>query len=287
MPSSFLKQYKSQIEKFIDQALEEDLGEGDHSSLSCIEAEEESSAQLLVKEDGILAGVALAKEIFTRFDPRLQIQLFLKDGSKIKAGDIAFSVQGPTRSILSTERLVLNSLQRMSGIATLTQELTQQIQHTACKLLDTRKTTPNFRYPEKWAVRIGGGRNHRMGLFDAVMIKDNHIDFCGGMQAALEKTQKYLEDYGKSLEVVVECRDQVEIEAALPFPFVSRLLLDNYKPEELKEAVQFIGEKKTTEASGTITKTNLIAYAESGVDFISMGALTYGAKNIDLSLKAV
>ncbi len=286
MPNSFFKQYKNQIEKFIDQALEEDLGAGDHSSLSCIDAGDESRARLLVKEGGILAGVELAKEIFKRYDPKLDMQLLLKEGSKIKAGDIAFSIQGPTQSILATERLVLNTLQRMSGIATFTQELTQLIQHTSCKLLDTRKTTPNFRYPEKWAVLIGGGRNHRMGLFDAIMIKDNHVDFCGGMKQALEKTQAYLEKYGKPLEVVVECRNQEELEAALPFSFVSRILLDNYKPEDLTKAVQFIGGKKTTEASGTISKKNLIPYAESGVDFISMGSLTYGAKPIDLSLKA-
>jgi nicotinate-nucleotide pyrophosphorylase (carboxylating) len=286
MPSSFFNQYKNQIEKFIDQGLAEDLGAGDHSSLSCIDAHDVSRAQLLVKENGLLAGVEIAKEIFKRYDPKLDIQLFLKEGSKIKAGDIAFSIQGPTQSILSTERLVLNTLQRMSGIATFTQELTQLIQHTSCKLLDTRKTTPNFRYPEKWAVLIGGGGNHRMGLFDAIMIKDNHVDFCGGMKPALEKAQKYLKRLGKPLEVVVECRNKEEIEAALPFPFVSRILLDNYKPEDLTKAIRFIGGKKTTEASGTISKANLISYAESGVDFISMGALTYGANNIDLSLKA-
>jgi nicotinate-nucleotide pyrophosphorylase (carboxylating) len=217
----------------------------------------------------------------------LQFDPLLTDGSKIKPGQKAFTISGSTLSILATERLVLNSLQRMSGIATLTHRLSQKIKHTQCKLLDTRKTTPNFRHAEKWAVLIGGGQNHRMGLFDALMIKDNHVDFCGGMTQALQKTEAYLRRLEKPLEVVVECRNSKEIEATLPFSFVSRILLDNHSIPQLKEALVQIDNQKPTEASGNITEDKLVAVAETGVNFISMGALTYDAKSIDLSLKAV
>jgi nicotinate-nucleotide pyrophosphorylase (carboxylating) len=229
----------------------------------------------------------LAAMIFQRYDPLLQFDPLLTDGSKIKPGQKAFTISGSTLSILATERLVLNSLQRMSGIATLTHRLSQKIKHTQCKLLDTRKTTPNFRHAEKWAVLIGGGQNHRMGLFDALMIKDNHVDFCGGMTQALQKTEAYLRRLEKPLEVVVECRNSKEIEATLPFSFVSRILLDNHSIPQLKEALVQIDNQKPTEASGNITEDKLVAVAETGVNFISMGALTYDAKSIDLSLKAV
>ncbi len=287
MPDNFYNQYKKQIESFIDQALKEDLGLGDHSSLSCIDSKDQSQAQLLIKQDGIIAGITLAKHIFKRYDSKLKITTHLEEGSAIKKGDVAFTVQGPTQAILATERLVLNTLQRMSGIASLTNELSQMINHTSSKLLDTRKTTPNFRYPEKWAVLIGGGINHRMGLFDAIMIKDNHVDFCGGMYQALEKTSAYVNHLEKPIQIIVECRNIKEIETALSFSKVSRILLDNHQPQELAEAIAIIDHRKPSEASGSISKKNLVEYAETGVDFISIGALTYGAKSIDLSLKAL
>ena len=287
MPDNFFNQYKKPIESFIDQALKEDLGLGDYSSLSCIDPKDQSKAQLLIKQDGRIAGITLAKHIFKRYDSKLKITTHLEEGSAIKKGDVAFTVQGPTLAILATERLVLNTLQRMSGIASLTHELSQMINHTSSKLLDTRKTTPNFRYAEKWAVLIGGGINHRMGLFDAIMIKDNHVDFCGGMYQTLEKTTAYVNHLGKQIQIIVECRNRKEIETALSFSKVSRILLDNHQPQELEEAIAMIDHRKPTEASGSISKKNLIEYAETGVDFISMGALTYGAKSIDFSLKAM
>ena len=287
MPDNFFNRYKKPIESFIDQALREDIGLGDHSSLSCIDPKDQSQAQLLIKQEGRIAGITLAKHIFKRYNSKLKITSYLEEGSVIKKGDVAFTVQGPTLAILATERLVLNTLQRMSGIASLTHELGQMIKHTSSKLLDTRKTTPNFRYAEKWAVLIGGGINHRMGLFDAIMIKDNHVDFCGGMSQALEKTMTYANRLEKPTQIIVECRNKKEIEIALSFSKVSRILLDNYQPQELAEAIAIIDQRKPTEASGSISKKNLVEYAETGVDFISMGALTYDAKSIDLSLKAL
>ena len=287
MPDNFFNRYKKPIESFIDQALREDLGLGDHSSLSCIDPKDQSQAQLLIKQEGRIAGITLAKHIFKRYNSKINITPYLEEGSVIKKGDVAFTVQGPTLAILATERLVLNTLQRMSGIASLTNELGQMIKHTSSKLLDTRKTTPNFRYAEKWAVLIGGGINHRMGLFDAIMIKDNHVDFCGGMSKALEKTMSYANRLEKPTQIIVECRNKKEIEIALSFSKVSRILLDNYQPQELAEAIAIIDQRKPAEASGSISKKNLVEYAETGVDFISMGALTYGAKIIDLSLKAL
>ena len=286
MPSYFLQQYKNNINHFIDEALKEDIGLGDHSGQSCISKEAESTAKLLVKEEGILAGIELAEILFKRYDSRLTFKPLVAEGSKVKKGTIAFTIQGNTQYILATERLVLNSMQRMSGIASLTNRLSQKIKHTSCQLLDTRKTTPNFRYPEKWAVLIGGGTNHRMGLFDALMIKDNHVDFCGGMTEALQKTEQYLNTLPKPFEVVVEARNLTEINGILPFNWVSRILLDNFTPKELVTAIQLINKKLPTEASGNITESNLIEMAETGVDYISMGALTYAAKPIDLSLKA-
>lgn len=287
MPENYYKKYQTEFEGFIDTALKEDIGCGDHSSLSCIDPQSQSKAELLTKQAGILGGMELAAKIFQRYDPLLQFDPLLTDGSKIKPGQKAFTISGSTLSILATERLVLNSLQRMSGIATLTHRLSQKIKHTQCKLLDTRKTTPNFRHAEKWAVLIGGGQNHRMGLFDALMIKDNHVDFCGGMTQALQKTEAYLRRLEKPLEVVVECRNSKEIEATLRFSFVSRILLDNHSIPQLKEALVQIDNQKPTEASGNITEDKLVTVAETGVNFISMGALTYDAKSIDLSLKAV
>ena len=287
MPKDYYAQHQNQFEEFIDSAFKEDIGSGDHSSLSCIDPESKSLAVLHCKQEGILAGLDLAAQIFNRFDPQLEFTPLSVDGSKIESGAHAFKIEGRTQSILATERLVLNTLQRMSGIASLTHRLTQKIAHTSCNLLDTRKTTPNFRYAEKWAVHIGGGINHRMGLFDALMIKDNHVDFCGGMLPTLQKTETYMKGLDSPLEVVVECRTIEEIEQTLPFSFVSRILLDNHTVPELIQALTIIQGEKTTEASGNITEENLVSVAETGVDFISMGALTYDAKSIDMSLKAV
>ena len=210
----------------------------------------------------------------------------IEDGNKIKKGDIAFKVHGSAVSILATERLVLNTVQRMSGITSFTKNLNKMIKHTSCKILDTRKTIPNFRYAEKLAVMIGGGTNHRMGLFDAILIKDNHVDYCGGMKNTLKKTEKYLNKLDKKLDVVVECRNQNEIDSAINFDFVDRILLDNYNPSELSKAVSFINGRKATEASGRIRKKNIVEYAETGVDFVSIGELTNNVKSIDMSLKA-
>ena len=282
-----MKHYKNQLNFFIENALNEDIGIGDHTSLSCIDARMKSSAKLVVKQSGYIAGVALSKLIFEHYDPRLKVETIIKDGHKIRKGDIAFKVHGSTLSILSTERLVLNTIQRMSSIASLTKGLNKMISHTNCKILDTRKTTPNFRYAEKLAVMIGGGTNHRMGLFDAILIKDNHIDYCGGVKNTLTKTENYLKKIDKELDVIVECRNQKEIDSALNFNFVNRILLDNYNPSELSKAISSINGRKSTEASGRIGKNNIIEYAETGVDFISIGELTNNLKSIDMSLKAM
>ena len=287
MIKNFIKRYKNQLNFFIENALNEDIGIGDHTSLSCIDARMRSSAKLVVKQSGYIAGVALSKLIFEHYDPRLKVETIIKDGHKIRKGDIAFKVHGSTLSILSTERLVLNTIQRMSSIASLTKGLNKMISHTNCKILDTRKTTPNFRYAEKLAVMIGGGTNHRMGLFDAILIKDNHIDYCGGVKNTLTKTENYLKKINKELDVIVECRNQKEIDSALNFNFVNRILLDNYNPSELSKAISSINGRKSTEASGRIGKNNIIEYAETGVDFISIGELTNNLKSIDMSLKAM
>jgi nicotinate-nucleotide pyrophosphorylase (carboxylating) len=287
MSNNFYNNYKNEIDSFIDNSLLEDIGIGDHSSQSSINVSDHSSAQLLIKEKGLIAGITLAKHIFERYDSNLKFNSLLDEGDSVRDGDIAFTVKGSTQSILSTERVVLNCMQRMSGIASLTSGLNEMIQHTSCKLLDTRKTTPNFRYPEKWAVLIGGGINHRMGLFDSIMIKDNHVDFCGSMTRALKKTSLYIKNLGRPIDVIVECRNEKEIKEALTFSFISRILLDNHSPAELSKAISMIAKKIPTEASGMITRYNLVEYAETGVDFISMGTLTYGANIIDMSLKAI
>ena len=287
MSDNFYNNYKNEIDSFIDNSLLEDIGIGDHSSQSSINVSDNSSAQLLIKEKGLIAGITLAKHIFKRYDSNLEFNSLLDEGDSVRDGDIAFTVKGSTQSILASERVVLNCMQRMSGIASLTFDLNEMIQHTSCKLLDTRKTTPNFRYPEKWAVLIGGGFNHRMGLFDSIMIKDNHVDFCGSMTQALKKTSLYIKNLGRPIDVIVECRNEKEIKEALTFSFISRILLDNHSPAELSKAISMIAKKIPTEASGMITRYNLVEYAETGVDFISMGALTYGADIIDLSLKAI
>lgn len=279
--------YQKELQQFIDTALKEDIGAGDFSALAALDTNQEGSAQLIVKEDCILAGVELAELIFKQYDSNLEIDIFISDGESALKGTIAFKVSGSTQSILATERLVLNVMQRMSGIASLTHENQQLIKHTKCKVLDTRKTTPNFRIAEKWAVVIGGGVNHRMGLYDMIMLKDNHIDYCGGVSAAIEKSLNFLKLKQLDLPIIVETRDLEEVKACLNYPKLYRILLDNMTTSELRESVQLIKGKIPTEASGNITKNTIVPIAETGVDFISMGSITHSAPNIDLSLKAV
>lgn len=287
MKTDFYSRYQVHFEEFIDCALAEDIGFRDHSSHACIDADAIQKAKLLVKESCTIAGVALAVKIFERFEANINVEILHQDGEKMEPDAIAFRVEGPTRALLATERIVLNCMQRMSGIATFTQNLNNKISHTDCKLLDTRKTTPNFRYPEKWAVAIGGGVNHRIGLFDAIMIKDNHIDYCGGINKTLEKTKAYNTSLNTPIPVIVEARNENEVKLILEFPWVRRILLDNMPPETIKKCVHQINGRMQTEASGNITASNILAYAETGVDYISMGALTHSAPPVDLSLKAV
>ncbi len=272
---------------FIDGAFSEDIGSGDHSTLASISKEKKGRSRLLVKADGILAGVELAKRIFSRFDPEIQIEVFLNDGQKVKKGDVAFEVYGYERSLLSCERLVLNCMQRMSGIATYTRSLQEMISHTDAMILDTRKTTPNFRIAEKWAVKIGGGENHRFALYDMVMLKDNHIDFCGGITKALKRTKEYLDEAKLDLKIEVETRTLAEVKEVISSGMADRVMLDNMSPEDMKSCVELTHGKIETEASGGITEKNIKEVAETGVDFISIGALTHSYKSLDLSLKAV
>jgi nicotinate-nucleotide pyrophosphorylase (carboxylating) len=274
------------LEEIIDNALMEDIGEGDHSTLACVPENALGKAKLIIKEDGVLAGVELAEMIFKRFDPELRITVFIKDGAKVKVGDIAFTVEGSSRSILSTERLVLNFMQRMSGIATQTARICSLIEGTDTKLLDTRKTTPGIRYLEKWAVRIGGGFNHRFALYDMIMLKDNHIDYAGGITNAIKRTHEYLESNGKNLKIEVEVRNEDELREVINVGGVHRIMLDNFSPEEIKRVLPIIPMQFETEASGGITENNIRAYAETGVQFISVGALTHSVKSLDMSLKA-
>lgn len=274
------------LEEIIDRALAEDIGEGDHSTLACVPEQATGKARLLVKEDGILAGVELAEMIFKRFDPNLKISVLIKDGSQVKVGDIAFVVEGSSRSILSTERLVLNFMQRMSGIATQTNRICQLIDGTSVKLLDTRKTTPGIRFLEKWAVRIGGGYNHRFALYDMIMLKDNHIDYAGGIRPAIERTHSYLKATGKDLKIEVEVRNESELKEVLECGGVDRIMLDNFTPDQIRKALLLIPDNYETEASGGITESTIRSFAETGVQFISVGALTHSVKSLDLSLKA-
>lgn len=277
---------KDAIKTFISNALEEDIMDGDHSTLATIPKDLEQKAKLLVKEDCILAGVELAEMIFKQFDKKLQVERLLNDGDNARAGDIAFYVIGNARSILSTERFVLNCMQRMSGIATMTHDWDARLLGTKTKLLDTRKTTPNFRLCEKWAVAIGGGTNHRFGLYDMIMLKDNHIDYNGSITTAVKMAREYREELGKPLKIEVETRNLAEVEEAVKAG-ADRIMLDNMDVPEMREAVQLIDGACETEASGGITRDMLKDIATTGVDFISAGALTHSASNIDLSLKAV
>lgn len=281
----FYKKYKDPIDQFIINALAEDIGHADHTSLSCLSNQQYNRVELIAKESGIIAGVELAQIILKQVNDSIQCTVNKQEGSLIVPGDVVMTIEGPQYDLLATERLVLNCMQRMSGIASLTHRLSQKIAHTKCTLLDTRKTTPNFRYPEKWAVHIGGGSNHRMGLFDMIMIKDNHIDFNGSISKTLSKTQAYLNENKLSLKTIVEVRNLAEIEECFEFPWIHRLLLDNMSPQALKKAITLIQGKFATEASGNINESNLVEIAETGVDYASLGALTHSAKNIDLSLK--
>jgi nicotinate-nucleotide pyrophosphorylase (carboxylating) len=275
------------IDEIIDLALKEDIGEGDHSSLSCVPENATGEAKLLVKEKGVIAGVELARKIFHRFDPELKIDIHILDGAEVSPGDIVFEVRGKSRSILSTERLVLNFMQRMSGIATQTKKIVQLIEGTNAHLLDTRKTTPGIRALEKWAVTIGGGYNHRFGLYDMIMIKDNHIDYAGGVTKAIERANNYIQEKGLKINIEIEVRNEAELDEVLLNPKVDRIMLDNFEPAQIVKVLSKIPSHIETEASGGITKENIRAYAETGVDFISSGALTHSVKSLDMSLKAV
>jgi nicotinate-nucleotide pyrophosphorylase (carboxylating) len=278
---------KSVIDQFILNSLQEDVGDGDHTSLATIDEGTKGTAKLLVKEQGILAGVELAAEIFGIVDTNLKVNIFLTDGSEIKPGDIVLEVEGDARAILKSERLVLNCMQRMSGIATKTRQIADILEGTKTKVLDTRKTTPGLRYIEKWAVRIGGGVNHRFALYDMILIKDNHVDYAGGIKKAIEKANHYLRSANKNLAIEIEVRNMDELAQVLQTGNVDRIMLDNFNFPDLREAVKMINGKFITEASGGITAENIRAYAECGVDYISVGALTHSVKSLDLSLKAV
>lgn len=275
------------LEQFIEYALEEDIRDGDHSTLASIPADVEDKARLIVKGNGILAGVDLAKIIFAKVDPELQMEVLIEDGAEIEFGEIAFFVTGKSRSLLTAERLVLNCMQRMSGIATKTREFSRLVEGTNAKILDTRKTTPGFRQIEKWAVRIGGGHNHRMGLYDMIMLKDNHVDFCGGIKEAVLQTRQYLKEKNLDLKVEIETRSLDEVQQVLDVGQVDRIMLDNFAPEKIVEALKLIDGKYETEASGGINLETVRSYAETGVDYISVGALTHSYYSLDLSLKAM
>ena len=278
---------KAKIVAFIDSALKEDIGDGDHSSCGAIPDTLQHEAQLLIKGDGIIAGLNLAQWIFARLDKDLKVELLKKDGEEVRIGDIGLRVSGRARSILSSERLVLNCLQRMSGIATYTNKMCRLIHGTNVKLLDTRKTTPNFRLCDKWAVKIGGGENHRFGFYDMVMLQDNHVDYAGGIKEAITSTQKYLRDEGRDLKIEIETRNIDEVKQVMDVGGVDIIMLDNMLPSVMREAMDIIGKKYKTEASGGITEKNIREIAETGVDYISVGALTHSYESIDISLKAI
>lgn len=280
-----MKTKEELIDDLLTLAFAEDVGDGDHTTLSTIPAEERGRQQLIVKEEGILAGVDIARMVFEKFDPELKMTVFINDGAHVKPGDIAFVVEGSVRSLLQTERTMLNIMQRMSGIATMTAKYQSRLEGLKTKVLDTRKTTPGMRMLEKEAVRIGGGMNHRIGLFDMILIKDNHVDFAGGITQAVNAAKKYLAEKGKDLKIEVEVRNTDEINEALAAG-VDRIMLDNFTPERTREAVELINGRVEIESSGGITLDTLRAYGETGVDFISVGALTHSVKGLDMSFKA-
>lgn len=274
------------IDELIKLAFAEDVGDGDHTTLSCIPDTAMGKSQLIIKEDGVLAGVGMAKRIFHYFDPSLKVTVFINDGAEVKVGDIALKVEGKVQSLLQTERLMLNVMQRMSGIATTTRSYVKLLEGTKTRVLDTRKTTPGMRMIEKEAVKIGGGVNHRIGLFDMILLKDNHVDFAGGITQAITRAQEYLKTKGKDLKIEIEVRNFDELEEAMQVGGIDRIMLDNFNIENTKEAVRRIAGRFETESSGGITFTTLRAYAECGVDYISVGALTHSVKSLDMSLKA-
>lgn len=275
------------LQEIIKAALIEDIGSGDHTTLATVPVDAFGKARLLVKQDGILAGVNVAIEVFKAVDQGINVNVLITDGVKISKGDVAFTVEGRSRSLLMAERLVLNFMQRMSGIATVTRKYTDALQGLKARVLDTRKTTPNFRWLEKEAVRIGGGMNHRFGLYDMILIKDNHIDFCGGITKALENTRKYLDHNGLNLKIEIEARSLADVREILDINYAQRIMLDNFNLEDLAKAVEIIGDRAETEASGGITLENIRAYGLCGVDYISVGALTHQIQSLDLSLKAI
>nr|WP_299388925.1 carboxylating nicotinate-nucleotide diphosphorylase [Allomuricauda sp.] len=281
------EQFDIEITQIISNAIREDVGDGDHSSLACIPSAATGRAKLLVKDEGVLAGVEFARQVFAHVDDKLEMEVRIPDGSEVKFGDIAFYVQGSSQSILKAERLVLNAMQRMSAIATKTKYYVKLLDGTQTKILDTRKTTPGIRALEKWAVKIGGGENHRFALYDMIMLKDNHIDFAGGITKAIQKTQRYLKDQQKDLKIIVEARNLKEVSEILESEGVYRILLDNFDYHNTKKAVSMIGAQCLTESSGGINEETIRNYAECGVDYISSGALTHSVHNMDLSLKAV
>ncbi len=281
------EQFDKEIDGIISNAIREDIGDGDHSSLSCIPTTAMGKAKLLVKDEGIIAGIEFAKAVFNYVDSKMKVETLIEEGSKVKYGDIVFYVEGASQSILKAERLVLNAMQRMSAIATKTRQFVDLLEGTGTKVLDTRKTTPGIRAIEKWAVKIGGGENHRFALYDMIMLKDNHIDFAGGITKAIDKTKKYLKETNRDLKIIVEARNLSEISEILKSDGVYRILIDNFNYEDTKKAVKLIGNKCLTESSGGINEKTIRDYALCGVNYISSGALTHSVYNMDLSLKAV
>ncbi len=274
------------IDQLIDLAFAEDIGDGDHTTLSCIPATAMGRSKLLIKEPGVLAGTEIAKEIFHRFDPEMKVEVLIGDGAEVKPGDVAMVVEGRVQSLLQTERLILNVMQRMSGIATMTRRYVKQLEGTRTRVLDTRKTTPGLRMLEKAAVKIGGGVNHRIGLFDMILLKDNHVDFAGGIDKAILRAREYCKEHGKKLKIEIEVRNFDELRQVLEIGGVDRIMLDNFTPEDTRKAVQMIAGRYETESSGGITFDTLRDYAECGVDYISVGALTHSVKGLDMSFKA-
>lgn len=277
---------KEYLLKHIELSLSEDIGDGDHSSLACISKNETNKAKLVAKEEGIICGIDIAREVYALVDKSIKFTAMMKDGDRIKKGDIIFRVEGSAIGILTSERTALNYMQRLSGIATSTNEYVELIKGTGTKLLDTRKTTPSMRLFEKYAVKVGGGYNHRIGLYDMIMLKDNHIDFAGGVENAITKTKEYLKNVGKELKIEVEVRSMEELERVLKIGGIDRIMLDNFTPELLQKAIERIGGKYETESSGGINKDTILSFAKTGVDFISVGALTHQIKSLDLSLVA-
>ena len=274
------------IDELLELAFAEDIGDGDHTTLCCIPKEATGKSRLIVKEKGILAGVGIAAKVFRKFDPELKMNIFINDGAEVNPGDIAFEVEGKIQSLLQTERLMLNIMQRMSGIATVTRKYMNELSGLKTKVLDTRKTTPGLRMIEKEAVKIGGGTNHRIGLFDMILLKDNHVDFAGGIDKAISKAKEYIRDNNKDLKIEIEVRSLDELNKVMEIGGVDRIMLDNFTPELTKKAVEIIGGKYETESSGGITFDTLRKYGECGVDYISVGALTHSVKGLDMSFKA-